>query len=66
MVVQPQACRLALSTLLTFVAAPIAAVLVEEVCKLLRRQELLDATEEHLEILHTPQGLLWHSGLRKE
>ena len=39
---------------------------VEEVCTLVERREVLAVTGEEMEIMLTPSSQLWHKGLRHE
>lgn len=61
-----RACVLALRSLLSVQASAVVPVLVLEVCKLLGGQQVLEATDNEMGILHTPEGELWHEGMRKE
>ena len=39
---------------------------VEEVCRVLGRGEVLEVTQEHLEIMLTPPTSLWHRRMQQE
>jgi len=63
---QPQACRNALSSLVSFGAGLFLPKVVEQVCALLGQQEVLEVTGEQLEVMRTPPGQLWHKGMVHE
>ncbi len=66
MVSRPQASLFALRTLLTFGPEAVTSVLVEEVCQVLGNPRVVGVSDEEMEILRTPRGELWHSGMKKE
>ena len=61
-----ETCYRSLATLLTFGPDFLVPKIVDDVCVLLGNRELMEVTEEQMEILTTPPGELWHSGMRKE
>ncbi len=62
----PQASRSALFTLLRLGAGSVLPWVVEEACQVLGRAEVLETTEEQMEIMCTPSGQLWHKGMLQE
>ena len=63
---KPRACVSALRSLLALQPGGVVPVLVGEVCQLLEEQKVLVVSEEDMEVMHTPEGQLWHAGMRKE
>ena len=61
-----QACLLALHTLLVFGERAVTPVLMDEVCNVLGNQEVVTASTDGMEIMNTPQGQLWHKGMKTE
>ena len=61
-----EACLSATATLLHHGAEDILRNMVEMICSMLCSQDVLGVTSEQLEIMYTPEGLLWHQGMSKE
>ena len=66
MATKPAACLHALRSLLTQQGDAVSALVVEELCKQLSDHRVLEATDQDMEILHTPEGEIWHAGMKKE
>lgn len=61
-----ETCHRALATLLTFGPDLMVPRVVDDMCLLLGNREVMEVTEEQIEILHTPPGELWHQGMTRE
>lgn len=66
MATKPNACLHALRSLLTQQGVAVSALLVAELCKQLSDQRVLGATDQDMEILRTPEGEIWHTGMKEE
>lgn len=62
----PQACLLALRSLLALQEDVMMAALAAEVCRLLGEEQVVGATSDDMEIMRTPEGELWHVAMRKQ
>ena len=61
-----ESCVHGLRTVVICGGGGVVGELVEGVCSVLGASEVVRASEDDMEVLCTPEGQLWHAGLRKE
>lgn len=61
-----EACMSGLKSLVLCGGSGVVGTVVGKVCSVLSSREVVRASQEDMDILCTPEGQLWHGGMKKE